>query len=43
MVATSCDLNAPSYTTKVLQVRLQGPGEVSSLVTDLPALQLYII
>ena len=43
---TSCDLNAPRCTTKVPQVRLHGsrggvfvdhrPGEVSSLITDLP-------
>ena len=36
MVATSCDLNAPRCTTKAQQVRLQVPGEVSSLITDLP-------
>ena len=36
MVATSCDLNAPRCTTKVLQVRLHGSREVSSLVTDPP-------
>ena len=47
MVATSCDLKAPRCTTTVLQVRLHGLREVSSLVTDPPGpgdpLHLYRI
>ena len=33
MVATSCDLNAPSAPPKPSRYVYKGPGEVSSLIT----------